>query len=367
MDYIRYGKAIPPQSRSTYIVDAKFDKHRYHQAVGDMWPLTWGADDNIYGAAGDNRNSPMNFWRISGKPTHPENNQGDWIVDLIDNLPIDPSIYCKDPRVDKRWGIKPASLLDIDGTLYFAVEAMNYGTEPSFNRQTNVHGWIITTKDYGKTWNREATPLYFFTGRLASCHFLQFGKGYEGSRDEFVYAYFPAADDGNSYWENGDYILLGRVHKDRILVRDAWEFYTGLDKNGEPTWNKNDKLAVPVFRYPKMTGENHVSYNPGIKRYIMGNYGFVDDDLNPRPYHQGTWPESTYRSQLTLYEAPEPWGPWSLFYQDDNWGTYGDYQPSFPTKWMSEDGRTMFMVSAGSWDDYNFTVQKLTIKIAGDK
>jgi len=62
-------------------------------------------------------------------------------------------------------------------------------------------------------------PTDFFTGRLASCHFLQFGRGYVGARDEFVYGYFPSADDGKSYWENGDYLLLGRVHRDRILDR----------------------------------------------------------------------------------------------------------------------------------------------------
>jgi len=273
-------------------------------------------------------------------------------------------VYATDPAVDPKWGIKPAGLLDIDGLLYFAVEAHNYGLEPSFTRQENIHGWIVTSQDYGRTWNRHATPRYFFTGRLSSVHFLQFGKGYQGGRDGFVYAYFPAAEDGKSYWENGDFMLLGRVPKDKLLIRNAWDFYTSLDNSNQPVWNMDDGLASPVFRYNKMCGENHVSYNFGISRYILGNYGFVDDQLNPRPNHQGSWPQSAYRSQLSLYEAPEPWGPWSLFYQDDNWGTYGDYQPSFPTKWMSQDGKVMFMVSSGTYDDYNFTVQKMTLKIA---
>jgi hypothetical protein len=51
---------------------------------------------------------------------------------------------------------------------------------------------------------------------------------------------------------------------------------------------------------------------------------------------------------------------------DDHWGTYGDYQPCFPTKWMSEDGRRMLMVSSGSFDDYNLTLQKVTLQLAGD-
>ncbi len=375
-DYIDYGKAVPPYPRSTYITDVVFDRHRYHTGEGDMWPLTWGADDNIYAAAGDNRSSPMNFWRVSQPKDHwnPSgamqadalNYQNRWVTDEIDNLPLDPGVYCTDPRVDRHMGLKPAGLLDIDGTLYFAVETQNYGTDPTFNRQTNIQGWIITTTNYGKTWNREATPQSFFTGRLASCHFLQYGRGYAEARDEFVYAYFPAADGGYSYWTNGDYMLLGRVPKEQILVRAAWEFYTSQDSIGRPLWTRDEAGAQPVFRHDKMTGEDHVCYDKHIDRYLLGNYSFVDAELRPRPYHQGTWPESTDRSQLTLYEAPEPWGPWSLFHQDDNWGTYGDYQPNFPTKWMMDDGRTLFMVSAGSWDDYNFTVQRLTLKLVGD-
>ena len=52
--------------------------------------------------------------------------------------------------------------------------------------------------------------------------------------------------------------------------------------------------------------------------------------------------------------------------RDSDWGTYGDYQPNFPTQWMTEDGRIMYLVSSGSWDDYNLTVQKMAVKIKGD-
>ena len=77
--------------------------------------------------------------------------------------------------------------------------------------------------------------------------------------------------------------------------------------------------------------------------------------------------QESHISQLTLYEAPEPWGPWKIFYRDDNWGTYGDYQPNFPTQWMSSDGRIVYMVSSGSWDDYNLVVQKAAIKLREDE
>lgn len=354
------GAPRPDYPASSLITKAIPGKHRYHKGDGDMWPITWAADGNLYGAAGDNSHSPMNFWKIVGEPTT------GWgiCLFLIDNMPIEVSSYCRIPPSDPKNGVKPAGLLSIEGTIYFAVEAMNYGENPQFNRQRNVHGWIITTDDYGRTWNREATPTDFFSGRLSSCHFLQFGRDYRGARDDYVYAYFPAADDGNSYWENGDCLLLGRVPKDQILRREAWEFVVELTEAVQPKWDRDDSRAVPIFRYPLMTGEDHVSYNAGLGRYLVGNYAFIDDRGKPRPYHQGPWPDSAMRSQLTLFEAPEPWGPWSLFHVDDNWGTYGDYQPCFPTKWMSEDGKTVYMVSSGSEDDYNFTVQKLTLETA---
>jgi hypothetical protein len=357
----------PGAPRSSYITAATFDKFRCHRGDGDMWPITWADDDHLYGGAGDNSGSPMNFWRIHGGPTAPFLGTG-WGVwmELVDPLPIDPRVYCQRPGVDPRNGVKPASLLALDGVLYFAVELHNYGDNPAFNRQHNIQAWILTSSDYGQTWDRAATPEDFFTGRLASPHFIQFGRGYAGARDDYVYAVFPAADDGGSYWENGDYLLLGRVPRGQILRRAAWEFSAGPGPQAQPRWSAAEPEAQPILRYPRMTGENHVSYNPGIGRYLMGNYGFLDEAGSPRPYHaQGLWPHSALRSQLTLFEAPEPWGPWSLFHQDDDWGTYGGYQPSFPTKWISPDGRTLLMASSGSFDDYNLTLQKVTLEIAG--
>jgi hypothetical protein len=354
----------PNYPNSSLILFCSADPLRIHKGDGDMWPVTWADDGNLYGGAGDNSGSPMNFWRIAG---HPEPHHS-WGIQLynIDNMPIDPAVYCQREHVNPTHGVKPAGLLSLKGRLYFAVELHNYGEDPAFRRQQNVSAWIITSDDYGKSWNREATPLDFFTGRLSSPHFIQFGQDYAGARDEYVYASFPSAEDGGpnnspSYWENGDFLLLGRVPQERILERAAWEFYAGQNDAGQPIWNADDAASKPIFSYFHMTGEDHIVYNPGLKRYLLGNYSFIDAEGNPRPYHQA-WPESSRRSQLTLFEAPEPWGPWSLFYRDDNWGNLGGYQPTFTQKWMSADGKTMWMIYSGSWADYNFIAQKLLLE-----
>lgn len=356
---------IPNYQKSTLIKGVELEKYRIHKGDGDMWPLTWAADGNMYGGAGDNLGSPLNFWRISGSANFFASCYGEYEehikVELVNNMPLDPKIYATGPEVHPTFAFKPSGVISIDGILYLSVSTGNYGEEKYWYRQRYINSWIITSSDYGKTWNREATDQYFFTGQLAGSSFLQFGMDYTDAKDEFVYTYFPTSEERISFWENGDYMILGRVHKKNILIRDAWEFYVGLGKDGIPGWTSDENSAFFVFEYPKMTGQNHVSYNKGIKRYIMGNYSFIDRYGRPRPLHAND--KERGPSQLTIFEAKEPWGPWSLFYQDDNWGTYGDYQPNFPTKWMSEDGKTMYMVSSGSYDDYNFTVQKITLEL----
>lgn len=363
----------PPFEKSDFILGAEVSEP-VHDGVGDMWPVTWAADDAVYAGAGDNDPgegegtgfrgkphwSPMNLWRVRGNPSphvKPE---------LVHNLPVDPKKYCQRPRTDLDNGIKPAGLLSIGGVLYQAVENIsdvNKPEHPSFNRQENINGWIITSRDFGKTWDIEATPQEFFTGRLSSVHFVQFGRDYAGAPDEYVYALFPAADDGGSYWDNGDYILLGRVPMTDILHRDQWEFWTHLDSDGQPQWSADDAMATAVFRYPGVTAENHVSFNAGLGRFIMGNGGFYGPDGRPLPYHTG--PRGQYKSQLTLYEAEHLWGPWRLFYRNDDWGK-GNYQPSFPTKWMSKDGREMVMVSSGMGENYTFTTQNVHLTVVSD-
>lgn len=345
-----------PQSK--VIRKAQVDRFRLHKGDGDMWPITWADDGNLYGAAGDNQGSPMNIWKIEGHP-----DQREWMptpyLYLQNNLPLEPKKYCTLPGVNKKWGLKPASLLCVEGVLYLSVQQMNFGDCEKFNRQHNLGAAIFSSRDYGLSWKQE-TGWDFFSSRLGAPHFIQFGKNYEGARDSFVYAYFPSSEDGESYWDNGDFLLLGRTPKEALLSRESWRFYSG-----DGQWSAEEDRAKAVFTYPKMTGENHVSYNAGLKRYLMGNYSFTDEKGNPMPYHQDSplWDPYTQRSQLTIFEAPEPWGPWSLFYQDNDWGNHGGYNPSFPTKWMSGDGKELWMAYSGSEEDYNFTLQKIRLEL----
>ena len=60
-----------------------------------------------------------------------------------------------------------------------------------------------------------------------------------------------------------------------------------------------------------------------------------------------------------IYEAPEPWGPWSTVYYTDTWDVGPGETNSLPTKWMSADGRTVHLVFSG---EDCFSVRRATLQ-----
>jgi hypothetical protein len=46
--------AMPPCGKSGEVTGMSFTGPERIIGTGDMWPLTWADDDNIYAAAGDN-------------------------------------------------------------------------------------------------------------------------------------------------------------------------------------------------------------------------------------------------------------------------------------------------------------------------
>jgi hypothetical protein len=61
---------------------------------------------------------------------------------------------------------------------------------------------------------------------------------------------------------------------------------------------------------------------------------------------------------LGVYDTPRPWGPWTTVYFTEAWDMAPGETGSFPPKWMSPDGRTMYLVFSG---DDAFSVRKATL------
>jgi len=165
--------------------------------------------------------------------------------------------------------------------------------------------------------------------------FCQFGKDYKGARDNFVYTYAP--ERKSSKWEvqKPGEISLWRVPRTHIMDRRNYEFFAGLNRNGKPIWTRTLAFRRPVFR-DTVNGifNTSVSYNPGIGRYLLI-----------------TEHTSFAHSNLGIYDAPEPWGPWTTVAFETKWGfptiPGNTFYWNFSNKWLSSDGKDFVLIFSG--------------------
>src|SRR5213078_1132289 len=102
---------------------------------------------------------------------------------------------------------------------------------------------LAWSTDHGKTWT---WGLKLDTS-FGCPTFVNFGRNYENERDEYVYTCSP---DGPSAYEPADAIVTARAPRDRLRERDAYSFYAGADKKGQPLWSPDIRQRAPIFRNP---------------------------------------------------------------------------------------------------------------------
>jgi hypothetical protein len=146
-------------------------------------------------------------------------------------------------------------------------------------------------------------------------------------------------------------MVLARVPQDRIRERPAYEFFTGLDAAGMAKWSPDIARRGAVFSHPGRCYRTGITFNAGLKRYLWCQ-------VLPESTHTGG---PRFQGGFGIYEAPQPWGPWRTVYFANTWDVGPGETNSFPTKWMSADGRTLYLVFSG--DDY-FSVRQAKLKVA---
>ena len=289
------------------------------KAVGsDNWPITWADDDNLYTSYGDGwgfeprpaKKLSQGFAKVVGPPT--------------DFRGINIRSESGETTGDGPEGPKASGMLMLNGVLYMWVR----------NTANSTLAW---STDHGKTWKWG----FRFTTSFGCPTFLNFGRDYEGARDEYVCIY---SQDGPGAYESYDRVVMARVPETRIRDCSAYEFFTRLDDSGKPVWTREINERGAVFTHPGHCQRMDVIYNPGIKRYLMLQ-GFN---------HEGGW---------GIFDAPEPWGPWTTAFYTEGWDCGDTHGYRLPTKWISHDGKTAYLVFSGKdqWDA--FCVRKMTLTL----
>ena len=327
---VNYGAPYPNSPVISSIAWDDKSKIERKAEGSDNWPLTWADDDNLYTAYGDgygfkpkiSEKLSMGFARIAGTAE-------DF---LGENIRSGDEQYGNGPC-----GKKASGMLMVDGTLYMWVRNANRNGEQS------QLAWSI---DHGKTWTWNTWKFKEF----GYCTFINFGKNYEGARDNYVYS---VSHDNPGAYERADRFILMRVPKDQIRNRDVYEFFKRLDTDGNPLWTSDISQRGAVFTEPGRCHRSAISYNPALKRYICW---------------QAKYPESVdgrSAGMFGVFDAPEPWGPWTTVYYTDNWDVGAGETGNFPPKWISEDGKTMHLVFSGN-DSFSVRKATLTLSPSGD-
>lgn len=310
----------PPYPRSPVIEGIEWHWETLtNGAIGsDLWPVTWGPDDNLYTAWGDgggfggtdsDGRVAMGFARIEGAPGH-------WRGFNINGgkNPEHPAAF---PRKGKTSGVA-----FVDGVLYASVNLQD-GKWPDVN---HVIAWSTNS---GATWSKAAWLFSKGPGNIQPSVFLQFGRDYTGVPEPlagFVYIYGGRQPASGAQYEQQS---LARVPRDKLRERDAYEFFQGVDAAGKPLWTRDAAKAQSIFADRNGSGIGSVVYSPALKRYLLTSY------------HEGP-------GQLGVFDAPNPWGPWTTVAYYEDWGGMGakgeGLTCSFPQKWMSADGLTLWTV-----------------------
>ena len=316
-------KKLPyPKSQTIHGIKLDWASHKRMAERSDNWPITWANSNNQYTTWGDgggfdgtnteNRVS-LGVARIEGtaKDYSGKNVWGGDIKGSTDKI------------TGKSYGI-----VAIKNTLYMWVS-------PGSDGDGFKEARLFTSTDSGETWEKVEWAFTRDEG-LLNPTFLQFGRGHADARDLFVYVYVVIIKDSSKLevQRPGEIALL-RVPEHKILFRKAYEFFSGTDNTGNPVWTPEILKLVPVFQDVNGVGWNcAVSFNKGLKRYILT-----------------TEHNTSFKGNLGIFDAPEPWGPWTTVSYLESFGVPviegTTFYWNFSNKWLSDRGRRFVLLFSG--------------------
>jgi len=331
--------AAPPYPTSQVIERVEFDftTHRRLAAGSDNWPVTWADDGHLYAAWGDgggfggsNREGRvlLGVARIEGDATGYAGKN------------VWGGFQSENPA---QFGGKSYGILSVGGVLFMWVA-----------NQPNPHlesCRLASSRDRGATW-KLAGWSFRFADALTIPTLLNFGRDYAGARDGYVYSYYihPAWGPGRATTTAHGFdvhrpgrVYLSRVPKEAILDRGQYEFFAGLADGGAPVWSTDLERKRAVFEDANGVGWNvSVSFNLRLRRYLLC-----------------TEHGESHAGKFGLFDAPEPWGPWSTVAYEERWGEghieVSTFHWNFTQKWLAADGTQFMMIFTGknSNDSWN--------------
>lgn len=337
----------------------------HYGGSGDNWHMTWGADDRQFVSLCDGYgwvDEPRGLYNsrllyVAGKPQSA----------TFHDVPGYPTLT---PSFDKDTRYYGFGTLALGTRIYQFMSTFNrtfpaVATESFDLRFVGVK--LIYSSDNGRTWrnqdgsypvtwegwvNRSRENMLFYEEpqhAFSMISLLQMGRGYGANRDGFVYAYAP---NGNTEGTMNQLVMF-RVPRSDVLNRREYEYFGGLQGNGNAKWTRDIDSRNVVLTFPGgwVNRTHHpwswmpsVTYNAPLGLYMMASWGNA-------PAADGKWfGRSSY---LGFWVALAPWGPWRQIHEETAWMPGMDaetraFAPQIAPKWIAEDGKSFWLV----WSDF---------------
>ncbi len=338
--------------------------------TADTWYPTWAEDGNLYSPYTDGQVDGI--WSVS---------DADWKDQGTENTTTGHAVITGDDPMDlqvKSLGVEkadaapyrgryPCGSLVHEGKWYYGTYCL--GPRTLVEKDGYPYNWpwlgplvgFRVSGDYGETWedctHTPSDPLFGESGlegrpvKIGAPHFVDFGKNMEHSPDGKAYLVAHGASTGpegrrfafNS-WITGDEIYLIRVRpsSENINDPDAYEFFSGFNESGLPTWSDEFEEIQPILRWKDHMGCVTMTYNAPLQKYLI----CITDGERTRSY------KHTY-----ILESDRPEGPWKLIRYFDRFGEAA-YFVNIPSKFISEDGMTMWMCYSANFGQREFHLQE---------
>lgn len=375
-----------PLERSRLFTGVSWTGRWANYTGADYWYPSWAADGHLYSGCGDgevagHRLLNMGFARIEGDD--PLNLTFRYlgsmnIQDWQRTSAYPGSSLLKDGKwylaLEEGWNeLTPGRLARFQGMLVghnpaHAVGELGYpfATNPYWSDHSShplrlmQEGTIQALEDApkGGFWGEEPG-----ISRFRNVHFVDFGRNMQHSPDGMAYAVAHGSVGSKpAEWGNGDGVYLMRVPaEERSLVNAAeWSFYAGRDEHGKVIWTHSVSKAQPLLEWKDKLGLAHVVYNAPLKRYIMCISPLLQSDTMTA----SMTPERRFSAEGSLIlEAPALTGPWKLLEYLKGFGPNA-YCMAFPSKFISEDGRTAWLFCSANYTDFDHPGDPIGMKYA---
>ncbi|MGG4094216.1 DUF4185 domain-containing protein [Paenibacillus lautus] len=214
------------------------------------------------------------------------------------------------------------------GALYVYYMSVNHWGDPG--KWDANYSSVAKSVDNGETWELQDQLRW-----PGDSNFIQVSpykvKNEAGGTDIYFWG-IPAGRYGG--------VQLMKVGEENIENLSEYEYYSGLDDDGNPRWSTDKKDAQNVV--DDTVGELSVVWNSYLERWLM-----------------------TYLKEgqgVVIREGMTPWGPWGepldLVRAEDYPGLYGPYMND---RYTENDGRTIYF-TLSLWDPYNVFWYKASLE-----